>query len=68
MNHPAFVEGKYDTHFVSRYFNTRNTDKLSENEDIAAIAAALIFQEKSIKQNLNRSGESKKSNWKIKRM
>jgi acetyl-CoA carboxylase biotin carboxylase subunit len=67
MNHPAFVEGKYDTHFVSRYFETRNTDKNPENEEIAAIAAALIFQEKTIQQNLNHTGETKKSNWKMKR-
>jgi acetyl/propionyl-CoA carboxylase alpha subunit len=68
MNHPAFIEGKYDTHFVERYFNTRNTDKSTENNDIAAIAASIILHKESIIQNISTGCEIKKSNWKTMRM
>lgn len=68
MNHPAFIEGKYDTHFVERYFNTRNTDKSTDNNDIAAIAASIILHKESIIQNISTGCEIKKSNWKTMRM
>ena len=48
LNHKAFVEGDFDTHFVSKYF----TENSLQNEDsfietIAAAAVANILQEKT---------------------
>jgi len=46
MQHEAFRTGKFDTHFVGKYFNAESLK--AENEDealIAAIIAARIFQQ-----------------------
>jgi acetyl/propionyl-CoA carboxylase alpha subunit len=53
LNHNAFVEGYFDTHFVSKYF----TENSLQNEDsaletIAAAAVANILQEKKTHQSV----------------
>ena len=53
LNHKAFVEGDFDTHFVSKYF----TENSLQNEDlaletIAAAAVANILQEKKTLQSV----------------
>jgi len=53
LNHKAFVEGDFDTHFVSKYF----TENSLQNEDssietIAAAAVANILQEKKTHQSV----------------
>jgi acetyl-CoA carboxylase biotin carboxylase subunit len=39
MQHEAFITGKFDTHFVSKYFNA---DSLKNEEETEAMLAALI--------------------------
>jgi acetyl-CoA carboxylase biotin carboxylase subunit len=39
MEHPAFVSGKFDTHFVSKYFSPEH---LAEEDEEEALIAALV--------------------------
>ena len=64
MQHEAFTSGKFDTHFVGKYFKTDSLK--SENEEeamLAAIAAVKLLQQE--KTALNQSAESQvsQSNW-----
>ncbi|MGV3546634.1 MAG: biotin carboxylase, partial [Pedobacter sp.] len=46
MQHPAFVSGHFDTHFVGKYFKPESLKSENEQEAmIAAIAAVLLMQE-----------------------
>jgi len=52
MRHPAFVSGKFDTHFVNNHFKPEMLNDASESEEadmIAAIAASLFASNKAIK-------------------
>lgn len=50
MEHPAFVSGNFDTHFVSKYFNADSLKATDEQEAmIAAIAGLLFLNTKSTK-------------------
>lgn len=63
MQHPAFVSGKFDTHFVGKYFNQESLKNEDEQEAmIAAIAAVLLLQEKTTAQQ-SASAAMQKSNW-----
>jgi len=60
MQHKAFQTGKFDTHFVGKYFNAESLK--AENEDeamIAAIIASKVFQQE--KQPVTASASLKKS-------
>ena len=45
MEHEAFVSGNYDTHFVQKYFNPNKSLINSDNDKIAAIIMAKLFNE-----------------------
>jgi acetyl-CoA carboxylase biotin carboxylase subunit len=71
LQHPNFISGNFDTHFVSKYFTPsvlkQNT---ADNEEIAALIAA--FYHLSTVNNITTKQISvnekcSKSNWKIKR-
>ena len=47
LKHEAFVEAKYDTHFVKDHFQPEDTQS-KVNEDIIALAATLLKQNESI--------------------
>ena len=48
MEHPAFVSGNFDTHFVSKYFTPDNLKSVSEEEAmIAAVIAAKFMKPQS---------------------
>ena len=50
MEHPAFVSGNFDTHFVNKHFNADSFKTTDEQEAmIAAIAGLLFLDEKSTK-------------------
>jgi acetyl-CoA carboxylase biotin carboxylase subunit len=63
MQHPAFVSGQFDTHFVSKYFNQESLKSEDEQEAmIAAIAAVLLLKEQ--KATIQATDViAKKSNW-----
>ncbi len=62
MQHEAFTSGKFDTHFVSKYFNANSLK--SENADeavLAAIATVLLLKEKKIASSA--TAETVENNW-----
>ncbi|SOD15036.1 acetyl-CoA carboxylase biotin carboxylase subunit [Pedobacter xixiisoli] len=64
MQHPAFVSGNFDTHFVGKYFNTESLKNEDEQEAmIAAIAAVLLLQEQKTTAQQSASVATQKSNW-----
>lgn len=70
INHPKFIEGNFDTHFIKEYFTPevlRNEDK--QITEALAIAAAFIQKSEKVGAqqiaDINRDGSI--SNWKIKR-
>ncbi len=67
INHPAFVSGKFDTHFVKNHFSPEmlNTANPKEEKAASALVAYLMEENKKAKQNtVVASGESK---WKQRR-
>ncbi len=47
MQHEAFTSGKFDTHFVKKYFQPENLQQENESEAmIAALVAAQLIQQK----------------------
>ncbi|MFK7904914.1 MAG: acetyl-CoA carboxylase biotin carboxylase subunit [Chitinophagales bacterium] len=70
MNHPAFISGNFDTHFVKNYFTPEALQNNKETESkIAAFIATQVFKEskrqKSIDNFLQSSNENSK--WKVRR-
>lgn len=68
MQHEAFQSGKFDTHFVSKYFNAKCLK--NENADealIAAIAAVMSINKQKAALNTE-SAEIQNSNWRKNRM
>ena len=46
MEHPAFTSGKFDTHFATKHFSIEKLKRVDKSEEeIAAVAAVLIFSE-----------------------
>ncbi|MNK37714.1 Acetyl-/propionyl-coenzyme A carboxylase alpha chain [compost metagenome] len=64
MQHPAFVSGHFDTHFVGKYFTPDSLKNEDEQEAmIAAIAAVLLLQNQKDTSQQPTSGAMQKSNW-----
>lgn len=51
MNHPAFISGEFDTHFVQKYWNREEMSKTLENPALVAAHVAEFLLEMS-KENL----------------
>ena len=65
MQHPAFVSGNFNTHFVEQYFKPADLEAGSEDEAmIAAIIAAQLMQQKSQKLTASSNGTAETSKWK----
>lgn len=66
MQHEAFTSGKFDTHFVSKYFSPEKLKSEDEKEAmIAALAAWLLA--KPAAQNIP-SEQVEKSSWRLNRL
>ncbi|MDQ8005215.1 MAG: acetyl-CoA carboxylase biotin carboxylase subunit [Pedobacter sp.] len=64
MQHPAFVSGRFDTHFVGKYFRPESLKSENEQEAmIAAIAAVLLMQDQKSKSQPIASEAKQQSNW-----
>ncbi|MGE6221317.1 acetyl-CoA carboxylase biotin carboxylase subunit [Nubsella zeaxanthinifaciens] len=64
MQHPAFVSGKFDTHFVNKYFSTDSLKNEKEEEAmIAALTAVLLLQKQQNNTQASATETTKKSNW-----
>ena len=49
LQHPEFISGHYNTHFVEKYFSSEQLkDPLNKEEEIAASIAVLTFLEDQI--------------------
>lgn len=59
MQHEAFISGKFDTHFVSKYFTPELLNTENEEEaQIAAILGTFLMQQKANKTNASQVQES----------
>jgi acetyl-CoA carboxylase biotin carboxylase subunit len=69
MNHPAFVSGKFDTHFVEKYFKPGKQSEYAEDEmKIAAVIAAKFMKTKNAKPSYNNQVTNTVSKWKQNRL
>lgn len=69
LKHPAFVSGKFDTGFINKYFKPELLQsKDSELEQVAALAAALIFAKPAATAADSDSDAVKLSKWKTQRL
>jgi propionyl-CoA carboxylase alpha chain len=64
MEHEAFVSGKYDTHFVPRYFKPELLQHSNEEEALAAALLAALVQKKGKTPVTNNNSLLVSSNWK----
>lgn len=68
MQHPAFVSGDFNTHFVEQYFNPEELGQGQEDEAlIAALLAAQLMQRKSSNHQAA-PAVSETSNWRKNRV
>jgi acetyl-CoA carboxylase, biotin carboxylase subunit len=77
MEHPAFVSGKFDTHFVSKHFKPEMLKREQDNEEqqmIAAISAIHLLSKKEKKGTVIARNETNShtnnndfSNWRKRR-
>ncbi|GAB1463527.1 acetyl-CoA carboxylase biotin carboxylase subunit [Pedobacter sp.] len=64
MQHQAFVSGKFDTHFVGKYFTPESLKSENEQEAmIAAIAAVMLLQNQKKIAPTSAAATLQKSNW-----
>ncbi|WP_293297449.1 acetyl-CoA carboxylase biotin carboxylase subunit [Pedobacter sp. UBA4863] len=64
MQHQAFVSGKFDTHFVGKYFTPESLKSENEQEAmIAAIAAVMLLQNQKKIAPPSAAATVQKSNW-----
>lgn len=71
MNHHAFVDGKFDTHFIARYFSLpENISVNSDTEEtlIAAFIAGKLWENKKENCFIESTSNRTRSDWKIKRL
>lgn len=68
MQHDAFKSGKFDTHFVSKYFNADSLKTENDEEALmAALFAATSFKKQGLVKQQQTSQESM-SNWRKNRL
>lgn len=68
LKHPAFISGKFDTHFVKSYFTPEVLNNTSEDEEvIAALTAALVTLSGKSVHNID-DQPAKRSSWKANRL
>ncbi len=65
MQHPAFTSGKFDTHFVGKYFNADSLkDDKEEEAMLAALSVVLLLQKEKVKIDGVAQNTQADSNWK----
>lgn len=69
MNHPKFIEGDFNTHFIQEYFNpdALTTPHNTDFEVIATAAAAFFQGKKTSNSEIETPAEASDSNWFIQR-
>ncbi|MGB2868972.1 MAG: acetyl-CoA carboxylase biotin carboxylase subunit [Bacteroidota bacterium] len=65
VNHPEFMAGKFDTHFVERCFDPKTAFRSDKSEELAAIlAAVLIFSSGAVESPNHNHRSTAESKWK----
>lgn len=68
MDHPAFVSGDFDTHFVKKHFDPKYlVQNVEDEEEIAALIAAEVFSQLNAKPEPTTASAGKSSQWKANR-
>ncbi len=67
MNHPAFIEGHFDTKFIDTYFNPELLQNNSENLNDATAYMSGILYNKQAKTAAAQREDTPISNWRIQR-
>lgn len=67
ISHPKFIEGEYDIHFVEKYYHPDKLIRSEEEELIASLAAASMYNWDSGKGKEMREHTIASGNWKNKR-
>lgn len=67
VRQPAFVEGKYDTNFIGKYFKPEYLKAGNKEEEAVAAALAGVLWEEGKKEMATTSNGDGPSKWKIKR-
>ncbi|MFM8432531.1 MAG: acetyl-CoA carboxylase biotin carboxylase subunit [Bacteroidota bacterium] len=69
MRHPAFVTGKFDTHFVKNHFKPQDLDLKDEAEmELAAILAVNLLREQTLPSGNPKAENAGRSVWKNNRL
>jgi acetyl-CoA carboxylase biotin carboxylase subunit len=76
LNHPKFVDGDFDTHFVENYFNAELLESTRHEEEAAAALATAMLEAGTFQSALTRNDEATElsyengavSKWKRKRL
>ena len=66
MQHPAFISGNFDTHFVEKYFSPAVESRDGQEAMMAALIAAQFIKQQNPEKGENLS-PSQASNWKMNR-
>jgi pyruvate carboxylase len=67
MEHPAFISGKFDTHFVQKHFSPEKLQQKFEEDDLKIAAAFAGWLVQSQKPVNSVSLKQQAGKWKIKR-
>ena len=69
LKHDAFISGKFDTGFISKYFTPEMLNNTgNENNEALAIAASYIFNNNKKQAQPISNGSVKKSKWRENRL
>jgi acetyl/propionyl-CoA carboxylase alpha subunit len=66
MQHPAFIEGHFDTKFIEKYYTPDQLQPNYTHADVAALAASLLFNKEGKKannQSTQNAASNQESNW-----
>ena len=63
MQHPAFLSGNFDTKFIEKHFNPEHLKPSHQFEEVAAIAASVLFNEKQTANKPAQASATAESNW-----
>ena len=65
MEHPRFIEGDFDTHFVDKHFDpNRLTEKSGAEEEVAAAVVAYLLENRKAQVAVKGGATTSKSSWK----
>lgn len=69
MEHPNFISGDFDTHFVDKHFDPAKMDQADEQaEEVAALVVAQLLENEKQKTAAETDAVSPKSKWKSNRL